>query len=507
MTLVDQAADLYGNHAALRFKRDDEWHELSYVDLRDEVSRVAGGLVAQGISPGDRIAILGQTSPEWTICDLAIDRIGAVCVPIYPTSSRQEREWVLSDSGARMLVAPPELPRGEPVAPVPREEDEPSTIIYTSGTTGPAKGCLLTPANLRAARESLDSLITMGTGDVVYLYLPLAHLFARMTQVMTLTRGATLTYFGGDIREIVTELTEVRPTHLPSVPRLFEKVYAKVTALTGGMDRERVHALVRGAFGGRLREALTGAAPISPEILEFFAACGVPVYEAYGMTESTAVISANGPGAVRFGSVGRPLPGVEVRIAEDGEVLAKGRNVFPGYHRNAAASGEAVRDGWLHTGDLGALDDDGYLYITGRKKDLIITAGGKNISPANLENDLRRSRWISHAVMHGDRMPYAVALITLDAEEILPWARENGLPEDIAALSRHPRVLEMVDGVVTEANSAYSPPERIRRFAVLDHDFSQETGELTPTMKLRRKLVHDRYSDLFTALYGGNLRS
>ncbi|MCP3800949.1 AMP-dependent synthetase/ligase [Allokutzneria sp. A3M-2-11 16] len=492
---------------ALRFKRDGRWRELSYEELHDEVAQVAGGLVAQGVRPGDRVAVLGQTSPEWTICDLAIDRIGAVCVPIYPTSSPQERDWVLSDSGARLLVEPPDLPRGEPVAPVPRGEDDPSTIIYTSGTTGPAKGCLLTPGNLRAARESLDSLITVGVGDVVYLYLPLAHLFARMTQAMTLARGATLAYFGGDIKEIVTELTEVRPTHLPSVPRLFEKVYARVTALTEGMDRARVHALVRGAFGGRLREALTGAAPISPEILEFFAACGVPVYEAYGMTESTAVISANAPGAVRFGSVGKPLPGVEVRIAEDGEVLAKGRNVFAGYHRDEAASGEALRDGWLHTGDLGALDDDGYLHITGRKKDLIITAGGKNISPSNLENDLRRSPWISHAVMFGDRMPYAVALITLDAEEILPWARENGLPEDIAELARHPRVLAVVDEVVAEANSGYSPPERIRRFTVLGHDFSQESGELTPTMKLRRKVVHDRYSDLFSELYGGNLRS
>ncbi|SDN52531.1 AMP-dependent synthetase/ligase [Allokutzneria albata] len=497
-----------GEHTALRFKRDGQWREMSYSELEDEVAQVAGGLVAQGIRPGDRVAVLGQTSPEWTICDLAIDRIGAVCVPIYPTSSRQEREWVLSDSGARMLITPPDdLPRGEPVAPVPRGEDEPSTIIYTSGTTDPAKGCLLTSGNLRAARESLDSLISTGVGDVVYLYLPLAHLFARMTQMMTLTRGATLAYFGGDIREIVTELTEVKPTHLPSVPRLFEKVYAKVTAFTEGMDRERVHSLVRAAFGGRLREALTGAAPIAPEILEFFAACGVPVYEAYGMTESTAVISANAPGAVRFGSVGRPLPGVEVHIAEDGEVLAKGRNVFQGYHRDDTASREALHDGWLHTGDLGALDDDGYLYITGRKKDLIITSGGKNISPANLENDLRRSRWISHAVMHGDRMPYAVALITLDAEEILPWAKENGLPEDIVELARHPRVLGMVGEVVTEANSAYSPPERIRRFAVLGHDFSQESGELTPTMKLRRKVVHDRYSALFTALYGGNLRS
>ncbi|WP_086825175.1 long-chain fatty acid--CoA ligase [Allokutzneria sp. NRRL B-24872] len=492
---------------ALRFKRGGKWREMSYAELDDKVARVAGGLVAQGIQPGDPVAVLGQTSPEWTICDLAIDRIGAVCVPIYPTSSRQEREWVLSDSGARLLVEPPELPRGEPVAPVARADDEPSTIIYTSGTTGPAKGCVLTPANLRAAYESLDSLVTVAAGDVVYLYLPLAHLFARMTQAMTLARGATLAYFGGDITEIVTELTEVRPTHLPSVPRLFEKVYTKVTALTEGMERERVHALVRGAFGGRLREALSGAAPISPEILEFFAACGVPVYEAYGMTESTAVISANRPGATRFGSVGRPLPGVEVRIAEDGEVLAKGGNVFRGYHHNDSASREAVREGWLHTGDLGALDNDGYLHITGRKKDLIITAGGKNISPANLENDLRRCRWISHAVMYGDRMPYAVALITLDAEEILPWASENGLPEDIPELARHPRVLEMVQDAVERANSAYSPPERIRRFTVLEHDFSQETGELTPTMKLRRKIVHDRFTELFSALYGGNLRS
>jgi long-chain acyl-CoA synthetase len=258
---------------------------------------------------------------------------------------------------------------------------------------------------------------------------------------------------------------------------------------------------VRAAFGGNLRQAVTGAAPIAKEILEFFFACGVPVLEGYGMTETATAATVSTLDSYRLGAVGRALPGLEIRIAGDGEVLLKGPNIFQGYYRNDDASFGAIVDGWLHTGDLGRLDEDGFLYITGRKKDIIITAGGKNLTPANVENDLKQSRWISQAVMHGDRRPYPVALVTLDPEEIVHFAREHGLPEDLAALSREPKVVELVQGVVDEVNRRYARVEQIKRFHILDHDLSQETGELTPTLKVKRNVVNEKYADLIDALY------
>ncbi|WP_020668765.1 AMP-dependent synthetase/ligase [Amycolatopsis nigrescens] len=532
--LADWAERRYGRRPAIRYRHDGQWVEQSYAELAARVRAVAGGLVAAGVEPGDRVALLAETRPEWTVCDLAIAAAGAVCVPVYPTNSAAECAWVLADSGASMVICEqaahldrvaevqgelPELATVVVIDPVAREgvrtlddlivaEPEvstvdvdpaaPNTIVYTSGTTGPPKGCVLSHRNWRTSLDAIEQVTSLGEGDTIYVYLPLAHLFARMVQLTAFERGATLVYFGGDIRQVVTELAEVRPTHLPSVPRLFEKAYGMVRAAGAGIDAEQARELVRSALGGRVREALTGAAPIAPEILEFFHGCGVPIYEAYGMTESTALISANVPGAVRFGSVGRALPGVEIGIAEDGEVLARGENVFTGYHHNPAATAETIVDGWLHTGDLGRLDEDGYLYLTGRKKDIIITAGGKNLTPANLENDLRQSRWISQAVMLGDRRPYPVALITLDPEEAAAWAAEHGVTGAVAA---HPAMRELVAGVVDAANENYAPPERIRDFTILPGEFTVDSGELTPTLKIRRGVVRERYADVVDALY------
>jgi long-chain acyl-CoA synthetase len=259
-------------------------------------------------------------------------------------------------------------------------------------------------------------------------------------------------------------------------------------------------SMVRSLFGGRVTTALTGAAPIAPEILEFFHACGVPIYEGYGLTESSGVISLNSAGASRAGTVGRPIDGIAVRIAEDGEIMAAG-NMFAGYHANDAATGEALVDGWLHTGDLGEFDADGFLRVTGRKKELIIPASGKNISPNNIENDLRRSPWIAHAVLHGDRRPHLVALITVDAEEITPWAQARGLPTKVTDLVGTPELTDLIQGVVDEVNATYSRPEQIRRFALLDTDFSQEGGELTPTMKLRRAAINEKYQGILDGMY------
>jgi long-chain acyl-CoA synthetase len=328
---------------------------------------------------------------------------------------------------------------------------------------------------------------------------------------------------------------ETKPTYVPSVPRIFEKIYALALAmapdeqqlreavklgvnvrqmrrrgedvpddLTAAFDRaeEALYKKVRDLFGGRIDKAVTGAAPISAEILEFFYACGVTVLEGWGMTETTAVGTVNIPDALKFGTVGRPMPGVELKIADDGEILIKGPNVVREYWRNPEATKETfTEDGWLLTGDLGSIDEDGYLSITGRKKDIIITAGGKNLTPANLENDLKQSRWISQAVMYGDRRPYPVALITLDAEEILPWAKENGLPEDMAELVQTDEVRGLVQSELDRVNAKYARVEQIKKFALLDHDLTQESGELTPTLKLKRNVVTERYEEVFEALY------
>jgi long-chain acyl-CoA synthetase len=265
---------------------------------------------------------------------------------------------------------------------------------------------------------------------------------------------------------------------------------------------EQIFSRVRGLFGNQVRQAVSGAAPIAPEILEFFYAAGVPVMEGWGMTETTAVGTVGTLDAFKFGTVGRPMPGVELKIAEDGELLVKGANIFNGYWNNADASFGAVVDGWLHTGDLASIDDDGYVTITGRKKDIIITAGGKNLTPANLENDLKQSRWISQAVMHGDRRPFPVMLITLDAEEIVPWAQQHGIADvSMPALARDPQVHELIQGVLDEANAKYAQVEQAKKFVILDHDLSQETGELTPTLKVKRNVVNERYAGLFDELY------
>ena len=348
--------------------------------------------------------------------------------------------------------------------------DDVCLFIYTSGTTGPPKGCLLSHGNYRAITDSVIKDSVLEDGDCAYLFLPLAHAFAILIQFSVFELGVVLAYWSGDAKQIIPDLAEVKPSFFPSVPRMFEKIYTLATSAAPDrakldqavelgvkvrMAREAGEAVpaelekafeqaeealyknVRGLFGGRIRECVTGAAPIAPEILRFFYACGVPVMEGYGMTETSTSATVNRPraGWFRFGSVGRPQDGVEVKIAEDGEVLIKGPNIFQGYYKNAEATAEALEDRWLHTGDLGRLDEDGFLYITGRKKDIIITAGGKNITPANLENGLKQSRWISQAVVVGDRRPYLAALITLDPEETAALAAELGV-EDPAGLAR-----------------------------------------------------------------------
>ena len=412
------------------------------------------------------------------------------------------------------------------------------TFIYTSGTTGPPKGCVLSHGNYRGVLDMCESMDVLEGDEVTYLFLPLAHAFALLIQLLSFDGGGTIAYFGGDTKAIVPELSEVKPSYLPSVPRIFEKIYTLATASikqqmsdedfrkmvdlavqvrnadAHGQDvpaelRQKFEALdeqvfknVRAIFGGNVRQAVTGAAPIAPEILEFFYACGVPVLEGYGMTETATVATYSTIENHKFGTVGRPLPGVECRIAEDGELLIKGANIFQGYYKDAEKSFGTIEDGWLHTGDLATIDEDGYVSIVGRKKDIIITAGGKNITPALIENDLKQSRWISQAVMHGDRRPYPVVLITLDPEEIPALAQELGIEEtDPAKLAEHPKVRERIQEIVDQVNSNYAQVEQVKKFAILDHDLSQETGELTPTLKVKRNVVNEKYHGLFDSLY------
>jgi long-chain acyl-CoA synthetase len=491
------AAARFGDRPALRFRRDDAWVDQSFAELAATTAAIAGGLVAAGLTPGDRVCILGQTCPEWTQLALGVIAAGGVVVPIYPTSSDIEREWIVGNSGATMVLSPSDVPSlmGEPVAsPATVDPSGPCLIIYTSGTTGPPKGCVLTHSNWLAVCRFTEELDYLTADDVVYLFLPLAHVFAQLVQFGCLHAGATLAYFGGDIRRVVPEIAEVRPTFLPSVPRIFEKLHA---ALAGRVDA----ATVRAALGGRLRMALSGAAPISPAVLEFFRDAGAPVVEGFGMTESTGCGTVSTLARHRLGTVGVAAPGTSIRIAEDGEILMAGPHVFAGYWQDEEATKQTLVDGWLHTGDLGTVDEDGFVTITGRKKDIIITSSGKNIAPAETENQLRQSRYVSQAVVFGDRRPYPVALITLDPDEIVPWAVERGLPSDLASLSASPEVRDLIQAVVDEANARVSQPARIKRFAVLDRDFTLEDGELTPTLKLKRAVTHTNHAAVIEALY------
>jgi long-chain acyl-CoA synthetase len=412
--------------------------------------------------------------------------------------------------------------------------EDPYTFIYTSGTTGPPKGCVLSHGNYRDVVSSCESIGALESEEVAYLYLPLAHSYALLIQLLAIDLGSTIAYFGGDTKQIVAELNEVHPSYLPSVPRIFEKIYTLVTAngdpakiraatqvglkvreleaagaevpaeLQQHYDaaEEALFKNVRQAFGGKLKQANTGAAPIAKEILEFFYACGVPVLEGYGMTETATVATTQTVERHKLGTVGFAIPGTEIRIAGDGEVLLKGPNIFQGYYKMQDESWGTVAEGWLHTGDLGSLDEDGFLTITGRKKDIIITAGGKNLTPANIENDLKQNRWISQAVMHGDRRPYPVVLITLDPEEAPALAQELGIENaDPAALAEDPRVHERIQAILDEVNADYAQVEQVKKFTILDHDLSQETGELTPTLKVKRNVVNEKYADRFEALY------
>ena len=413
------------------------------------------------------------------------------------------------------------------------------TFIYTSGTTGPPKGCIISHGNYRAMLDMVNATSVIEGEDVSYLYLPLAHSFALLIQLGSFDLGATLAYWECDPNKILPNLAELKPTYFPSVPRIFEKIY---TAANSGMEKEgglkktifdwsiktgekmratersgrkpgwllqrqydfadkKVLSKIRGLFGGNLRLAISGAAPINPDILRFFDAAGVLVVEGWGMTETSTGATVASEDSFKFGTIGKPFPGCEVKIAEDGEILVKGPNVFQGYHKNPEATAETIVDGWLHTGDIGEIDSEGFIKITGRKKDIIITAGGKNITPANLEAEIRQHQLVSQCVVVGDRRPYLVALVTLDPEEAVAYAKEHNLPEDPAQLATSPEIHKVVEDHVAQINQKFAPVEQIKRVAILPRDLTQEDGELTPTLKVKRAVVTQKHEKEIDELY------
>jgi long-chain acyl-CoA synthetase len=576
-----------GDDVALRYPHGFAATEVTYGELAEVARAIARGLIALGIQAGDRISILGSTRVEWTLCDLGALCAGGVVAPIYHTNSSGECGHVLGNSQARLVFCEdamqaakiaairakcPELEyvvlmddsdvpdaitlsdlldHGKTVDASAVDDrvhavgpDDLATLVYTSGTTGPAKGCMLTHGNFLAATSMYrDQLLLDDFQPVMFMFLPLAHVLARVAQAVTLDVGGTIAYWSGDPKRIIDDLAAIAPTHLPAVPRIYEKIHtaivdgieARVPLFGGALLRwslaqgrraraaERagatlgplgaaqyrladrlVLAKVRFVFGGRLVMAVVGAAPIAPDLIEFFDACGVLLLEGYGMTETCSTATLNPARAPRSGTVGVPLPESEVRIASDGEVLMRGPHIFSGYYRDEQATAAAIdEDGWLHSGDLGSITADGYLKITGRKKDLIITSSGKNITPANIESTLREARWISEAVVYGDNRPYLVAMLTLDRDEAAKLAGELGIPADVATMALDARVHAALQADVDEVNKRFARIEQIKRFRILDRDLTEDGGELTPTLKVKRNVVYGKYADFFADIYKG----
>jgi len=516
-------------------ERPDGWREVSWEEAAARVDALQRALVARGVRKGDAVAVLGRTRLEWILLDWAIMGIGAVVVGLYPTNTASECAYIIGHSEAVLAFVEddeqqaklasifdgpvvrfddlPELERSAGDAgPEPVGEDDLATLIYTSGTTGPPKGCMLTHKNLVTAALGVRTDIEDET-DTVLLFLPLAHSFARIVHQSAAWFGSAVALVA-DVARVPEALQRTHPTILPAVPRVYEKIHANTLgeiersspvkraigrwalrvgrtkspgSLQGRLADALVFKKVRERLGGRLRIGVSGAAPLGIDVLEFFHSLNMLVVEGYGLTETSSSLSVNDPDDYRFGTVGRAVEGTEVKLDEDGEILVRSDAVFAGYFKDPEATAAAfTEDGWFRTGDVGEIDADGFIKITDRKKDLIITAGGKNIAPQNLENALKSSRFVSQALIVGDRRPYVTALVTLD------WDEVNATGRDAEAL-----VQELVDSV----NRDRVRVEQIKRFAILPRDFSQEEGELTPTLKLRRRVVHDHFAEQIERLY------
>ena len=573
-TALFRHAETAPERPALAHRVGDEFVDWTTRQFADEVTALARGFVGLGIEPGSRICLMSATRIEWTLLDYAIWAAGCVTVPIYETSSAEQVQWIVGDSGAVAIICAdaslrarydevagdlPDCAHAFVIDEAGLEEiksagadvdeqevasrrtavtaDDLATIVYTSGTTGRPKGCVITHGNLLwDVAQVLETLDFMRPGQSTLLFLPLAHIFARLIQVGSVTAGVRMGFSTG-IPQLLEELGIYRPDYLLAVPRVFEKVYngaqqrahadgkgaifdrAAETAMSFSRERDEgrvslrtrllhtvfdklVYGKLRAAMGGEVKQAISGGAALGERLGHFFRGIGVTIYEGYGLTETTAGATINRPDALKIGTVGRPLPGVTVRIADDGEIQMQGGHVFQGYYNNEAATAESLKGGWFHTGDLGQLDEDGFLRITGRKKEILVTAGGKNVAPAVLEDRLRSHFLISQAMVVGDGEPFIAALVTIDPEAVVPWAEANGKPTDVSQLLDDDDLRAEVQQAVDHANRAVSKAESVRTFRILPEDF--EVGvELSQKQSVKRHVVGKKYADVIEDIYAG----
>jgi long-chain acyl-CoA synthetase len=578
--LTDMLATNVAEHGAevgLRIRRDGQWRDVTWTEFGAQVAGVAKGLIAAGVAPGDRVALQAKTRYEWTVLDFAIWTAGAAVVPIYETSSADQVAWILSDSGATVAVverdehaaavesvreqtpdlktvyviddgAVDQLTEGGKGVPDSELEgrratlnaESLATLIYTSGTTGRPKGCELTHSNFLFEIDNGMTLLDrfMNVQGSLLLFIPLAHVLARVLQVGAV-KTRTVIGHTPDVKNLLQDLGDFKPTFVLAVPRVFEKVFNSAKAKADGDGKGKVfdraaqvavewsraldkggpgialkaqHALfdklvygkLRAALGGRCLGAISGGAPLGDRLGHFFRGIGIIVYEGYGLTETTAAAAVNHDDALRIGTVGRPLPGVAAAIADDGEILLRGGVVMRGYWKNEDATKEAIdSEGWFHTGDLGEIDSDGFLKITGRKKEIIVTAGGKNVAPAVLEDRLRSHRLVSQCIVVGDQRPFIAALITLDEEALPQWLESKGKPADQTPeqVRDDPELYAEIESAVTDANKAVSQAEAIKKFAILGTDFTEDNGMLTPSLKLKRSVVMKEFDAEVEKLY------
>jgi long-chain acyl-CoA synthetase len=583
--LFEAQAQKRGARTAVKFKRAGQWVDVAWSEVARRARDVADGLAALGVKPGDRIAVIGETNLEWILADLGILGASGITVTIYQSNKPSECQYIVADSGARLIFCDSaaqvakirevkgQLPALEgiiraqgaaadgfertlgdleklgaewrkqnPEAHAARlakiGRDEVATLIYTSGTTGNPKGVMLTHGNWVYEAYAVEEIRLIGEDDLILMFLPMAHSFAKVIEAVWFSTGATAA-FVESLEKIMDNASEVKPTVMPAVPRIFEKAYNTVvtkglaspglkgklfhlsmesfeqyaTAKEQGKDYSsfgllvarklvfpKLTAALNERFGGRMRLFVSGGAPLSPKIAHFFDQLGFTILEGYGLSESSAGTFVNRPGQNRIGTVGPPIPGTEVRIADDGEILIKGGGVMKGYFDNPAATAEVLKDGWLLTGDIGHLDEKGHLRITDRKKDIIVTAGGKNVAPQNLENELKTDPLISQVMIHGDKRKFLSALVTLNEENARRWASEHGLPWG-EAIVKDPKLRARIQQAIDALNAKQASYSTVKKFEILPRDFTQETGELTPTLKVKRKLVTQKYKDLLDAFY------
>lgn len=576
--MVFANAERFGESVSFRRRENGTWHDVTARDFATAVLAAAKGLIGSGLQAGERVGLMSRTRYEWTLLDFAIWSAGGIPVPIYETSSPEQVEWILRDSGAAALIVETAAHRstvdsvlgkldseltvwqiegerpavselteaGKELADEQVHErrrtltpDSTATLVYTSGTTGRPKGCDLTHGNLLAEVRANSSAFPqiMEPGNSLLLFLPLAHVLARALALTCVYSRLTVGHTS-DVKNLVADLGSFRPTFVVSVPRVFEKVYntAKQKAHSEGKGKifdaaeeaavkfskaqdgsgpsvllrakhlifdKLVFGKLRAALGGRCIAAVSGGAPLGERLAHFFRGAGVPVFEGYGLTETCAAAFVNTEQHFKIGTVGRPIAGTSVRIAEDGEILVSGGVVFRGYWNNEQATADAVEDGWFHTGDLGELDDEGYLKITGRKKEMIVTAGGKNVSPALLEDRLRAHPLVSQCMVVGDQRPFIAALVTIDEEFFPSWKQQHGKSNDatVADLLDDDDLQGEIATAVEDANQAVSHAESIKKFRVLPDDFTEETGEMTPSLKLRKSVVGKKRANEIEALY------